>query len=147
MRTAVDDRIGKGLNARFVEEDTDLLQQTRGQLDDYFAGTRKIFSVPLRLVGTPFQQRVWEALLTVEYGTTTSYLQLSEKLGDKNAIRAVASANGANSISILVPCHRIIGSTGELVGYAGGLPAKRTLLMLENKEFGRKASAQMTLSF
>ncbi len=101
------------------------------QLEEYFAQKRTSFDVPLLLCGSDFQKRVWQELLQVPYGTTISYLELSRKLGDEKAIRAVASANGANAISILVPCHRIIGSNGELTGYAGGLRAKKSLLQLE----------------
>jgi methylated-DNA-[protein]-cysteine S-methyltransferase len=100
-------------------------------LDEYFRAERKRFELPLLLVGSDFQKRVWDALLGVAYGETSSYLGLAEKVGNKSAVRAVASANGANAISIIVPCHRIIGSKGELVGYAGGLRAKERLLALE----------------
>jgi methylated-DNA-[protein]-cysteine S-methyltransferase len=147
MRTAVDARIKKGLQADFMEKDAPVLEETRKQLEEYFASERQAFSVPLLLVGTAFQQSVWNTLLTISYGTTASYLQLSEKLGNKEAIRAVASANGANAISILVPCHRIIGSDGDLVGYAGGLDAKKKLLGLENKQFGKQAESQMAIGF
>ncbi len=87
------------------------------------------------MIGTAFQKHVWHELLQVPYGTTSSYLQLAEKIGNQRAVRAVAGANGANAISILIPCHRIIGSSGELVGYAGGLRAKKNLLKLENSLF------------
>jgi methylated-DNA-[protein]-cysteine S-methyltransferase len=105
------------------------------QLKAYFSGTRKIFNIPLLMVGTEFQKSVWEGLIKIPYGTTTSYLELSKNIGNEKAVRAVASANGANAISILIPCHRIIGSDGSLVGYAGGLPAKKKLLTLENNLF------------
>jgi methylated-DNA-[protein]-cysteine S-methyltransferase len=83
------------------------------------------------MVGTDFQKRVWEALLRVPFGTTSTYLQLAKNIKNEKAVRAVASANGANSMSIIIPCHRIIGSNGKLVGYAGGLPIKKQLLKLE----------------
>jgi methylated-DNA-[protein]-cysteine S-methyltransferase len=130
-RATVDTRIRRELNADYVEKDTDLLRATRKQLGEYFGLTRKTFDLPLRLVGTAFQQRVWHALQKVPFGTTVTYLQLAGSLGDTNAVRAVAAANGANAISIIVPCHRVLGSNGDLVGYAGGLRAKADLLSLE----------------
>lgn len=131
MRSTVDGRIARGLNAEFIEGETAVLSETKRQLDEYFRAERKRFELPLLLVGSDFQKRVWNALLGVMYGETSSYLGLAEKVGNKSAVRAVASANGANAISIIVPCHRIIGSKGELVGYAGGLRAKERLLALE----------------
>jgi methylated-DNA-[protein]-cysteine S-methyltransferase len=147
MREAVDTRLQRGLSAVYWENDNEVLAQTRHQLTEYFGGSRRGFTIPLLFVGTDFQKSVWQTLLNVDYGSTASYLQLSELLGNKDAIRAVASANGANAISILVPCHRIIGSKGELVGYAGGLAAKQKLLTLENPRFGQSPGGQMTLGF
>ena len=86
------------------------------------------------MVGTDFQKSVWKALLKVAYGTTLTYLQLAKDINNEKAVRAVAGANGANAIAIIIPCHRIIGSSGELVGYAGGLPTKKRLLTLEQKQ-------------
>ncbi len=131
MRTAVDNRIKKGLDAEFEEGESKIINETKRQLAEYFEGIRTEFTIPLKLIGTKFQQQVWNELLQIPYGKTDSYLSLSKKLGNEKAIRAVATANGANSISILVPCHRIIGSDGSLTGYAGGLPAKKKLLELE----------------
>lgn len=131
MREAVDERIRNGLRATFQEGSSPVIEAAIAQLNAYFTGERRTFEVPLRFVGTDFQQRVWQALLQVPYGTTTTYAGLTARVSVPTAIRAVASANGANALSILVPCHRIIGSSGELVGYAGGLPAKRKLLQLE----------------
>lgn len=131
MREAVDTRIQQGTGARYVEGTSSVIERTMGQLKEYFAGTRTGFDVPLRRVGTEFQLRVWNALLTVSYGTTGTYASLTDQVALPSAIRAVAAANGANALSIIVPCHRIIGSSGELVGYAGGLPAKKKLLQLE----------------
>lgn len=150
MRKSIDDRICKILKASIKEGFSVVMEKAIFQLDEYFSGFRQTFDLPLLLAGTDFQKRVWNGLLEVEYGQTSSYLELSEKLGDKNAIRAVASANGANAISIIVPCHRIIGTSGELVGYAGGLPAKEKLLTLENPAFGQKKTAnssQLMLEF
>jgi methylated-DNA-[protein]-cysteine S-methyltransferase len=131
MREAVDARIQRGLNATYHEGTSPVIEATIAQLNEYFAGGRISFDVPLHMVGTDFQQRVWQALLTVPYGATETYASLTRKVAAPTAIRAVASANGANALSIIVPCHRIIGSSGELVGYAGGLPTKRKLLQLE----------------
>lgn len=132
MRTAVDKRIQKGLNAEFVEENSPIIEMTKKQLNEYFEGSRTTFNIPLLFVGTDFQQSVWNALIQIPLGKTASYLALSKQLNNEKAIRAVAAANGANAISIIVPCHRIIGSDGSLIGYAGGLPAKKKLLELEN---------------
>lgn len=131
MRKTVDERIKKGLNAKFVENNTEIIEKTLAELDEYFHGNRKEFDVPLKMVGTDFQKRVWEALLRVPFGTTSTYLQLAKNIKNEKAVRAVAAANGANSMSIIIPCHRIIGSNGKLVGYAGGLPIKKQLLKLE----------------
>jgi methylated-DNA-[protein]-cysteine S-methyltransferase len=131
MRSLIDNRISTGLQAYFVEQESDVIKETKIQLDEYFKCERKEFSIPLLFVGTDFQKNVWNALLNVPYGETNTYLGLSKLLHNDKAIRAVASANGANAISIIVPCHRIIGSNGELVGYAGGLTVKQKLLNLE----------------
>ncbi len=101
------------------------------QLKEYFAGTRKEFDVTLDIEGTDFQKRVWNELRNIPYGKTVSYKTLSEKLGDVKAIRAVGKANGQNPIAIIIPCHRVIGANGSLVGYAGGLAIKEKLLHLE----------------
>ncbi len=135
MRTTIDSRIQKGLNAEYVEESSEVIEETIKQMKEYFANERKEFDIPLFMVGTDFQKSVWEGLIKIPYGTTASYLELSKNIGNEKAVRAVASANGANAISILIPCHRIIGSNGDLVGYAGGLPAKKKLLELENNLF------------
>ena len=134
MRKTVDDRIKKGLNAEFIEQDDEILQKTRMQLDEYFNMQRKIFNIPIQMVGTDFQKSVWQALLKVPYGTTSTYLKLAKEIGKAKAVRAVANANGANAIGIIIPCHRIIGTNGELTGYAGGLPLKKRLLELEQKK-------------
>ncbi|MGX7667782.1 methylated-DNA--[protein]-cysteine S-methyltransferase [Flavobacterium pedocola] len=102
------------------------------QLQEYFEGKRTTFNFPINPKGTEFQQKVWKALLEIPYGKTTSYMDLSKKLGDVKAIRAVASANGKNPLWIVVPCHRVIGSDGSLTGYAGGLWRKKWLLEHEN---------------
>lgn len=107
---------------------SDLLKTTIKQLDEYFAGERKVFDLPLKQSGTDFQQQVWQHLLAIEYGSTVSYAQLSNQMKNPLAIRAIAAANGKNSLWIVVPCHRVIGSDGSLTGYAGGLWRKQWLL-------------------
>lgn len=109
-----------------------MLQETANQLREYFNGKRRQFDLKLHPAGTDFQKRVWQALLEIPYGKTASYLQLSKKLGDVKAIRAVAAANGKNPLWIIVPCHRVIGSDGSLTGYAGGLHRKKWLLEHES---------------
>ena len=111
--------------------DTELTDKVAQELDEYFAGKRVAFDIPLRLIGTEFQKRVWEKLLSVPFGETLSYRVIAESVGKPTAVRAVANAIGANPLSILIPCHRIIGSDGSVTGYAGGLIAKRYLLNLE----------------
>ncbi len=101
------------------------------QLDEYFSRKRTAFDIPLAFIGTDFQKAVWNELLNIPYGTTISYAKLSQRLNNPKAIRAVAAANGANPISIFVPCHRVIGSNHKLTGYGGGLAAKKILLELE----------------
>lgn len=132
MRESIDKRIKKGLNSDFIEESSDVIVNTKAQLTEYFADERKEFDVPLLFVGSDFQKGIWDALMQIPYGTTNTYLGLSRIIGNEKAIRAVATANGANAISIIVPCHRIIGSDGKMVGYAGGLAIKKKLLSLEN---------------
>jgi len=134
MRTTVDGRIKKGLNAEFVEQEDEVLVKTKQQLDEYLVGGREEFDVPILTIGTDFQLSVWEALMKVSYGTTSTYLQLAKDIKNPKAVRAVANANGANAIGIIIPCHRIIGTNGELVGYGGGLPIKERLLKLEKKK-------------
>ena len=138
MRTAIDARIQRGLRTEYAEGTSPVIEDAITQLNAYFSGERIAFDLPLRFVGTDFQQRVWNALLTVPYGTTSTYAALTSEVAGSGAIRAVAAANGANALSIIVPCHRIIGSSGELVGYAGGIPAKRRLLQLERATAGEQ---------
>ena len=110
-----------------------ILLDTERQLEEYFAGNRKTFSVALDIRGTSFQRNVWEALLAIPFGETRSYGQLAKQLGNSKAMRAVGAANGRNPISIIVPCHRVIGSSGKLTGFAGGLETKARLLSLEEQ--------------
>jgi methylated-DNA-[protein]-cysteine S-methyltransferase len=101
------------------------------QLTDYFKGKRKVFNLPLEIAGTEFQKKVWDELLRIPYGETISYKELAIRLGDEKIIRAAAHANGVNPLPIVIPCHRVIGSNGSLVGYGGGLHIKAKLLELE----------------
>lgn len=123
---------------RFGEMQTDagspVLLETQRQLQEYFAGKRRHFELELDFNGTRFQKRVWAALLTIPYGETRSYSDIALELGDIKAVRAVGAANGKNPISIVAPCHRVIGASGELTGFAGGLKAKEMLLMLEGAQ-------------
>ncbi len=109
-----------------------LLLEAEKQLKEYFSGTRKEFDLPLEALGTPFQKKVWEALKRIPFGKTQSYSQLAQKIGAPKASRAVGAAIGRNPISIIVPCHRVIGKSGKLTGFAGGLEAKEILLKTEN---------------
>ena len=111
-------------------EDPDMFN-VYSQLKEYFSGERKQFDLPLEIEGTEFQKRVWNELLTIPYGRTISYKDLAVRLGNEKVIRAAASANGANPLPIVIPCHRVIGSDGSLIGYGGGLEIKEKLLILE----------------
>lgn len=118
--------------AELVEDaDHPILTKAEQQLNEYFAGKRKTFKLPLDMRGTPFQKNVWEALLVIPSGQTKSYGELAKQLGNPSASRAVGAAIGRNPISIVVPCHRVIGSSGKLTGFAGGLETKARLLGLE----------------
>ncbi len=131
MRETVDNRIKKGLNAEYAEQSDGITELAKKQLDEYLNGQRTVFDIPLLMVGSDFQKSVWKALMKIPYGKTASYLDLAKSINNEKAVRAVAGANGANSMSIIIPCHRIIGNKGELTGYAGGLTAKKQLLNLE----------------
>ncbi|MEG0766518.1 MAG: methylated-DNA--[protein]-cysteine S-methyltransferase [Clostridia bacterium] len=117
---------------------TDLIRETATQLFAYLAGARTAFTVPLRPAGTAFQQRVWGALCEIPYGQTRSYAQIAQAVDSPNACRAVGMANHRNPIPILIPCHRVIGANGDLVGYGGGLAIKERLLLLERQGIGAK---------
>ena len=132
------DRTGWGELVALEDEATaPVLRATAAQLTAYFAGELTQFDLPLAGHGTPFQQRVWSELLAIPYGQTTSYGELAGRLGNPGASRAVGLANGRNPISIVVPCHRVVGSTGQLTGYGGGIERKRTLLALEQRVSGQ----------
>lgn len=124
-------RLRRALDVEFVEGISPVIENAVSQLNEYFAGKRHEFSIPLLFVGTDFQKDVWNALRNIPYGSTVSYGFLASQIGRPSSVRAVANANGANSISIFAPCHRVIGSDNSLTGYGGGLPAKQFLLKLE----------------
>ena len=113
------------------EEETELINKTYKELDEYFRGKRKTFDIPLKIEGTEFQKKVWNALLEIPYGETRSYLEIAKRIDNPKASRAVGMANHNNKIIIIIPCHRVIGSNKKLVGYAGGLDVKERLLKLE----------------
>lgn len=123
--------LSKALNAKIVEKEHPHFQQLEEELKEYFEGNRSRFDTPLFTTGTEFQEKVWKLLREIPMGKIRTYKQQSELLGNPKAIRAVGTANGINKIAILIPCHRVIGSNGELVGYAGGIWRKQKLLELE----------------
>ncbi|WP_255410558.1 MULTISPECIES: methylated-DNA--[protein]-cysteine S-methyltransferase [unclassified Apibacter] len=125
--------ISKRFNTSIVPSENSLFKQLKQQLDSYFEGTLKEFTVPLDWVGSDFQKEVWKVLLQIPYGKTSTYAIQAKRIGKPSSVRAVANANGMNMISILVPCHRVIGSDGSLTGYGGGLWRKKKLLELEAK--------------
>lgn len=122
-----------------AREDAGAFAEVLAQLDDYFEGRRTAFELPLAPRGTAFQRRVWGALAAIPYGTTTTYAAIAQSIGQPRAVRAVGAANGKNPLSIVVPCHRVIGKDGTLTGYAGGIPSKRRLLELETAHRARDA--------
>ena len=113
------------------QEDQGNLDEARKQLQEYFEGRRQRFTLPVAPGGTPFQQRVWRELQAIPWGTTTTYREIAEQLGQPAAVRAVGHANGRNPVAIVIPCHRVVGANGRLTGYAGGIAVKRRLLQLE----------------
>jgi methylated-DNA-[protein]-cysteine S-methyltransferase len=128
----------KGKDGWRHDPDHACLQQTVRQLEEFFAGSRVAFDVPLDLVGTPFQQTVWQELLAIPYGSTISYAQHAQRIGKPTAARAVGAAIGRNPVSIIVPCHRVVGTGGAPTGYAGGLERKRALLTFEALSAGSR---------
>jgi methylated-DNA-[protein]-cysteine S-methyltransferase len=126
------DKLKKTLNADVIPGNNEIFDSLRIQLDEYFNKKRTTFEIPLQLVGTAFQIKVWNELLNIPYGKTISYKEQAIKIENEKAYRAVANANGQNMISILVPCHRVIANNGELGGYTGGIEKKEFLLKLEN---------------
>ncbi len=128
------EKLKEDFGAEIVAQSNRLIDLLEGQLKEYFEGKRKSFSVLLNPTGTEFQQKVWNNLLTIEYGKTITYKDQARRLGNLKALRAVAAANGANKIPIVIPCHRVVGSNGELTGFSGGLWRKKFLLDLENPQ-------------
>lgn len=136
LMPAIKKRVSSFFNDELEEGNHQVFDTIKIQLTEYFSGERTDFNLPLAMSGTPFQQKVWNELLNIPYGTTRTYMQQSKVLGDEKAIRAVARANGENCLAIIVPCHRIVGSDGSLTGYAGGLKAKEWLLEHEARYSG-----------
>lgn len=130
-RAYVDKRLCRMLDAEFIEGTSAVIDNAVAQLDEYFAGKRMAFDIPLLFAGTDFQKKVWNALLSIPFGKTISYGEMARRICMPKAVRAVANANGANSLSIFAPCHRVIGSDNSLTGYGGGLATKEYLLKLE----------------
>lgn len=128
---AVGDRVAQLGAAAEMQWSRDGVERVRLELTEYLAGQRREFTLGVEPQGTPFQLRVWEELRHIPRGTTLSYQDLANRLGQPGAVRAVGQANGANPVAIIIPCHRVVGADGQLVGYAGGLPRKRALLELE----------------
>ena len=121
------------LGELYEAPESPVLVETQRQLQEYFAGTRNHFELELDFAGTDFQKQVWQALLTIPFGETRSYSQIAQQIGNPKAVRAVGAANGRNPISIIAPCHRVVGASGGLTGFAGGLEAKQYLLTLEDR--------------
>lgn len=130
-RTHIDRRLKRILHAEFEEGISPVIGAAIRELDQFFAGQRRVFDIPLLFAGTDFQKRVWNELLRIPYGSIISYGELARRIAMPTAVRAVANANGANPISIFAPCHRVIGSDNSLTGYGGGIEVKRRLLHLE----------------
>jgi methylated-DNA-[protein]-cysteine S-methyltransferase len=130
-RASTDMRLQRILKAEFVEGSSDVIETAQQQLNEYFLNQRQEFDIPLLFVGTDFQKKVWNELRNIPYGKTVSYGELARRIGMPKAVRAVANANAVNAISIIAPCHRVIGTDGSLTGYGGGLNRKKFLLELE----------------
>ena len=128
---------------KFEEGDHPHFKILKHQIDEYFAGARKEFALPLHLLGTSFQKSVWHGLLQIPYGETRSYKQQAIFLGNEKSVRAVAHANGENGIAIIIPCHRVIGEDGGLVGYGGGLQRKKWLIDHERKHSGKSGQGEL----
>ncbi len=132
----INSKNNKEIYEKYQEKDTELLLKAKKELEEYFAGKRKKFDLPLNQEGTNFQKKVWKALENIPYGETRTYKEVAKMIGNEKASRAVGMANNKNNIPIIIPCHRVIGSNGKLVGYALGLDMKKYLLDLESAVFG-----------
>lgn len=133
-RAQIDARLQRMLAARYEVCSSEVVSRAASELEEYFNGVRTAFDIPLLMLGTEFQKQVWHALCAIPYGSIISYGEEARLLGKANAVRAVANANGANALSVLVPCHRVVGSDGALGGYGGGLDVKRYLLGIEGAD-------------
>lgn len=131
QRDQLNKKIANRLNATFREGNHELILKAKIQLEEYLQNKRESFNLPLLLVGEEFEKKVWSELSNISFGKTTTYLELAQKIGNEKAVRAVANANGRNSIAIIIPCHRVVLSCGELGGYSGGTKLKQKLLELE----------------
>lgn len=132
--TSVQEKTELLAKASDLQDSLSVLDKTEKELAEYFAGSRKSFNIPLLLVGTDFQKSVWQALQEIPYGEVVTYMDIAHLIGNPKGVRAVSQAIGSNPLSILIPCHRVVGSNGALTGYAGGLVAKRYLLELERAQ-------------
>lgn len=130
-RMTVDQRLQRLLKAEYIQQESDVLKEARKQLDDYFSGLRRRFEMPIKMVGSEFQLLVWRALEHIPFGATTSYSELAQMIHRPSSVRAVANANAVNALAIIIPCHRVIGRNGAMVGYSGGVEMKTKLLDLE----------------
>lgn len=136
-RATIQRRLERGLRVPFEKGGTSVTREAARQLDLYFAGKLRRFLLPLLFLGTDFQKRAWSALLEIPYGSTVSYSEIAAAAGSPKAVRAAGAAVGENPFSVIVPCHRVVGKSGSLTGYGGGLEAKRFLLALEKGSLGR----------
>lgn len=134
-RASTDMRLQRILKAEYVEGSSNVIETAQQQLNEYFLNQRREFDIPLLFVGTDFQKKVWNELRNIPYGKTVSYGELARRIGMPKAVRAVANANAVNAISIIAPCHRVIGTDGNLTGYGGGLNRKKFLLELEKNSY------------
>lgn len=132
---SIDKRLQRYLDAKYVESSSYVIEMACQRLNEYFLHQRQEFDIPLLFIGTDFQKKVWNELLKIPYGTIVSYGELARRIGVPKSVRAVANANAVNAISIIVPCHRVIGSDGSLTGYGGGLNRKKFLLELEKNSY------------
>jgi AraC family transcriptional regulator of adaptative response/methylated-DNA-[protein]-cysteine methyltransferase len=136
-------KISEYLRDEFIEGDNRITVELVKEINEYFNGTRKIFTIPLVLTGTQFQNRIWNELLKIPYGTTRTYMEQAETYGNPASIRAIAGANSENRISIIIPCHRVVGKNGDLTGYGGGLWRKRWLIEHEKRYSGQPVSQSL----
>lgn len=139
-RSTAGDRVSRWLDAELVEREDEVMTKACSQLDEYLEGQRSEFDIRLLMVGTDFQRQVWKALIRIPYGAARTYGQMANAIGSPRAVRAVGNACGANPVGIIVPCHRVMGRNGELVGYGGGLPLKSRLLALEQRDIATLAA-------